>query len=225
MRVATLHTSHAVADRFYLLTLAASCDALPRYNGAHGSARAYVRADGEEREAGGATLQIEGAEVAARGTVGRRGRPGVVANWADGGTIDTSAGGAVQACQGKSHVHDGAEAAEEKKTEEEAATAEGAEEACSLVTISLSNASWTSEPWAPGLLILVSEVEEELATVALLDSVEVKLARTSPPLPTFCLTGVRAPRHALQTRQRRGRRRGRRGRRWRRWRSWSAASS
>ena len=195
----------------------------PRYDGIFGRARVYVVADGAEREAGGATLQIEGADVAARGTVGRRGRPGVVANWAGGGSVDTSAGGAVQACQGKSRavrVHvTGAKIAEKQEVEEE----EGEEEepgeevavvveahdaqsarTCSLITISLSDASWIS-PWAPGLLILVSVPGE--THVSHLPPPLLSLPRNSPvtttahhlslPASSMYLSGVRAPRHAL----------------------------
>ena len=194
----------------------------PRYDGIFGRARVYVVADGAEREAGGATLQIEGADVAARGTVGRRGRPGVVANWAGGGSVDTSAGGAVQACQGKSRavrVHvTGAKIAEKQEVEEEEGEEEEGEEVavvveahdaqsartCSLITISLSDASWIS-PWAPGLLILVSVPGE--THVSYLPPPLLSLPRNSPVTTTahhlslsassMYLTGVRAPRYAL----------------------------
>ena len=134
--------------------------------------------------------------------------------------MDTSAGGAVQACQGKSRavrVHvTGAETAEKQEVEEEegeegeevavvveAHDAQGAR-TCSLITISLSDASWIS-PWAPGLLILVS-VPGETHVSYLLPPSLLSLPRNSPvttahhlslSASSVYLTGVRAPRYAL----------------------------
>ena len=111
--------------RYYLLALADGCDARPQYDGVVGGGRSFVPADGEEHEYGGATLQIQSSRAAGEGKVGVRGSTGALQHWAGGGQIDTSAGGAVLACQRSVSMGCGTGAEGEGGEEGEAGAEEG----------------------------------------------------------------------------------------------------